>query len=186
MNFFGDDRGAELRELFFESAAELLQAMNEGGLELEERPGDPETIRKVRRAVHTLKGDSASCGLPRAERARAFARRRDDAGNFRVQRSALPEVVLTAADTFDEMLAAYRGEHAVAGWQRASRTNRARAAEARRGEINGRPEITARRGVCLDRIRAVLVSEAMKRGESIFFVAAHVAPDVPCPLPQCN
>ena len=62
MNFFGDDRGAELRELFFESAAELLQAMNEGGLELEERPGDPETIRKVRRAVHTLKGDSASCG----------------------------------------------------------------------------------------------------------------------------
>jgi chemotaxis protein histidine kinase CheA len=60
---FDDERGVELREIFFESAAELLQAMNEGGLELEERPGDTETIRKVRRAVHTLKGDSASCGL---------------------------------------------------------------------------------------------------------------------------
>ena len=57
-----DDRNNELRALFFESAAELLQALNEAGLELEARPSDEAVIRSVRRIVHTLKGDSAACG----------------------------------------------------------------------------------------------------------------------------
>src|SRR6202011_3854799 len=57
-----EDRSAELRTLFFESANELLQSLNEAGLELEVRPADEEVIRRVRRAVHTLKGDSAACG----------------------------------------------------------------------------------------------------------------------------
>ena len=35
MSFLPDDRGTELRTLFFESAAELLQSLNEAGLELE-------------------------------------------------------------------------------------------------------------------------------------------------------
>ena len=38
MSFFSEERAAELRELFFESAQELLQALNEQGLELEKRP----------------------------------------------------------------------------------------------------------------------------------------------------
>ena len=58
-----EDRGAELRALFFESAYELLQALNEGGLQLETRPGDEEVLRSVRRVIHTLKGDSAACGF---------------------------------------------------------------------------------------------------------------------------
>jgi len=58
-----EDRGGELRALFFESANELLQSLNEAGLELESRPADEEVIRRVRRAVHTLKGDSAACGF---------------------------------------------------------------------------------------------------------------------------
>ena len=58
-----EDRSAELRTLFFESAYELLQALNEGGLQLEMRPGDEEVLRSVRRVVHTLKGDSAACGF---------------------------------------------------------------------------------------------------------------------------
>src|SRR6202023_3660264 len=57
-----EDRSGELRALFFESAGELLQSLNEAGLELEARPADEEVIRRVRRAVHTLKGDSAACG----------------------------------------------------------------------------------------------------------------------------
>ena len=57
-----DDRSGELRALFFESANELLQSLNDAGLELEARPTDDEVIRRVRRAVHTLKGDSAACG----------------------------------------------------------------------------------------------------------------------------
>src|SRR5258705_2384130 len=58
-----EDRGGELRALFFESANELLQSLNEAGLELESRPADEEVIRRVRRAVHTLKGDSVACGF---------------------------------------------------------------------------------------------------------------------------
>src|SRR6202167_6864734 len=58
-----DERGAELRELFFETSLELLQALNEEALKLEKKPGDEEIVRGIRRTVHTLKGDSAACGL---------------------------------------------------------------------------------------------------------------------------
>jgi chemotaxis protein histidine kinase CheA len=58
-----DERGAELRELFFETSQELLQALNEETLKLEKNPGDEEIVRAIRRTVHTLKGDSAACGL---------------------------------------------------------------------------------------------------------------------------
>jgi chemotaxis protein histidine kinase CheA len=62
VNFFSDERAAEMRELFFESAAELLQLLNDEGLRLEKNPLDKQVLREVRRAVHTLKGDSAACG----------------------------------------------------------------------------------------------------------------------------
>ena len=62
MSFFSEGKGSELKDLFFESAGELLQTLNEEGLELEKHAGDPEVVRSVRRTVHTLKGDSAACG----------------------------------------------------------------------------------------------------------------------------
>ena len=109
MNFFSDDHAAELRELFFESATELLQTLNEEGLELEKRPEDEEVLRQVRRTVHTLKGDSAACGYTElSELAHALedVLRPDIAA---VSKTALAEVVLIAADTFSSMLSAYRG-----------------------------------------------------------------------------
>jgi two-component system, chemotaxis family, sensor kinase CheA len=108
VNFSSDDRSSELRELFFESAAELLQAMNESGLALEERPNDKESLRRVRRAVHTLKGDSAACGF--RELSELAHELEDVLTPELAQENAgmIPEVVLTAADTFHEMLAAYR------------------------------------------------------------------------------
>ena len=108
MTFFPDERAAELRDLFFESAAEILQAMNEAGLALEERPGDKESLRSVRRAVHTLKGDSAACGF------RELSELAHDLEDVLTPELAqqhaglIPDVVLAAADTFHEMLAAYR------------------------------------------------------------------------------
>ena len=45
MSFLPEDRGAELRNLFFESAAELLQVINDTGMQLEKRPADEELIR---------------------------------------------------------------------------------------------------------------------------------------------
>ena len=34
MSFFSDERASELRELFFESATELLQALNDDGISI--------------------------------------------------------------------------------------------------------------------------------------------------------
>src|SRR5260370_12371468 len=109
MSFFSEERASELRDLFFESAAELLQNLNEEGLELEKRPQDEETIRQVRRTVHTLKGDSAACGYQElselAHQLEDVLGREMAAGS----NGALAEVVLIAADTFRSMLSAYRG-----------------------------------------------------------------------------
>ena len=58
-----DERGAELRDLFYETSQELLQALNEQALKLEKKLGDEEIVCVIRRMVHTLKGDSAVCGL---------------------------------------------------------------------------------------------------------------------------
>ena len=108
MNFFPEERSAELRELFFESAQELLQQLNEAGLELEADAGDPEVIRRVRRVVHTLKGDSAACGYQELS---ALAHEMENALAPQAARDAqsfLVEVIFTAADTFQAMLSAYR------------------------------------------------------------------------------
>ena len=108
MTFFPDERASELRDLFFESAQEILQAMNEAGLALEARPGDQESIRRVRRAVHTLKGDSAACGYRGLSE---LAHELEDVLTPELAKGnagLIAEVVLTAADTFHEMLAAYR------------------------------------------------------------------------------
>jgi two-component system chemotaxis sensor kinase CheA len=62
VSFFSEERANELRAIFFESAQELLQALNEEGLRLEKAPADADIVRDIRRTVHTLKGDSAACG----------------------------------------------------------------------------------------------------------------------------
>jgi len=103
-----DERGAELRELFFETSQELLQALNEESLKLEKNPGDEEIVRSIRRTVHTLKGDSAACGLRElSELAHLF----EDALTLEsaAAHGALAEISFSAADVFAEMLAAYHG-----------------------------------------------------------------------------
>jgi two-component system, chemotaxis family, sensor kinase CheA len=103
-----DERGAELRELFFETSQELLQALNEESLKLEKNPGDEEIVRSIRRTVHTLKGDSAACGLRElSELAHQF----EDALSLEsaAAHGALAEISFAAADVFAEMLAAYHG-----------------------------------------------------------------------------
>ncbi len=108
MSFFSEDRVSELKDLFFESAAELLQALNEQGLELERRPTDAEVVRSVRRTVHTLKGDSAACGYTALS---DLAHELEDALTPELAKARgkrVAEVVLGAADVFQDMLRAYR------------------------------------------------------------------------------
>jgi two-component system, chemotaxis family, sensor kinase CheA len=102
-----DERGLELRELFFETSQELLQALNEAALKLEKKPGDEEIVRAIRRTVHTLKGDSAACGLRElSELAHQF----EDALSLEgaATQTAVAEIAFAAADVFTEMIAGYR------------------------------------------------------------------------------
>lgn len=104
-----DERGAELRELFYETSQELLQALNEEALKLEKKPGDDEIVRVIRRTVHTLKGDSAACGLRElSELAHQF----EDALSLEgaAAQVAVAEIAFTAADVFAEMIVAYRSD----------------------------------------------------------------------------
>jgi len=109
VSFFSEDKASELKEIFFESAQELLQTLNEEALALEKSPGDTETVRSVRRTVHTLKGDSAACGYRELSE---LAHELEDVLTPELAQSAqnkrIPEVVLAAADTFQSLLAAYR------------------------------------------------------------------------------
>jgi two-component system chemotaxis sensor kinase CheA len=104
---FSDERGAEMRELFFETAQELLQSLNEDALKLERNPTDAELVRSIRRIVHTLKGDAAACGFRELSNA---AHELEDALALESASShgSLAEVAFAAADTFGAMLAAYR------------------------------------------------------------------------------
>src|SRR5208283_3863468 len=103
-----DERSLELRELFFETSQELLQALNDEALKLEKQPGDEEIVRSIRRTVHTLKGDAAACGLRElSELAHQF----EDALSLEnaAAQAAVSEIAFAAADVFVEMIAAYRG-----------------------------------------------------------------------------
>jgi two-component system chemotaxis sensor kinase CheA len=102
-----DDRMTELRQLFFESAGELVQKLNDEAMQLEKSPGDAETARSLRRTVHTLKGDSAACGFRElSELSHEF----EDVltlGNTAAA-ALVPEIALRAADVFAALLEAYR------------------------------------------------------------------------------
>jgi two-component system chemotaxis sensor kinase CheA len=106
-HFSSDDRAAELKQLFFETASELLQSLNEETLKLEKQPGDLEIVRTIRRIVHTLKGDSAAVGYRElSELAHEF----EDALALETGSviAALAEIAFAAADTFGAMLSSYR------------------------------------------------------------------------------
>jgi two-component system chemotaxis sensor kinase CheA len=110
LSFFPEERSNELRELFFETASELLQTLNDEGLQLEQHPGDAEVVRSVRRTVHTLKGDAAACGLGELS---TLAHDLEDVLTVEVAATSgtkLAEIVLNAADLFAAMLVAYRSE----------------------------------------------------------------------------
>jgi two-component system chemotaxis sensor kinase CheA len=107
MTQFSDERGAEMRELFFETAQELLQSLNDEALKLEKHPADGELVRSIRRIVHTLKGDAAACGFRELSNA---AHTLEDAlaPESAASHAGLVEVAFCAADTFAAMLSAYR------------------------------------------------------------------------------
>lgn len=112
MSFFSEEQAAELRELFFESSQEILQELNDAGLLLEQYPADSSALARVRRAMHTLKGDSAACGFQELSE---LAHELEDllTPELVAERGAvIAEIVLSSADSFHAMLGSYRGNMA--------------------------------------------------------------------------
>jgi two-component system, chemotaxis family, sensor kinase CheA len=174
VTFSPDDRASELRDLFFESAEEILQAMNDAGLALEERPSDKESLRSVRRAVHTLKGDSAACGYRELSE---LAHELEDVLTpdlVKEHAGLIAEVVLTAADTFRDMLAAYRSNlQPPDGGALREYVQRLlhKPATARRDKSLEEAEAT----FSWTEYERLLIAESFRRGEAVYQVAMHLA-----------
>jgi two-component system, chemotaxis family, sensor kinase CheA len=174
VTFSPDDRASELRDLFFESAEEILQAMNDAGLALEERPSDKESLRSVRRAVHTLKGDSAACGYRELSE---LAHELEDVLTpdlVKEHAGLIAEVVLTAADTFRDMLAAYRSnlqppdggalrEYVQRLLHKPAMARREKPVEETAATFNW------------TEYERLLIAESFRRGEPVYQVAMHLA-----------
>ncbi len=176
MNYLPEDRAAELRAFFFESAGEILQSLNEAGLELEARPADEEVLRRVRRAVHTLKGDSAACGFTIIS---AFAHEIEDVLTPEVAQSKgvhLAEVVLAAADAFDALLISC---------QKGTEPPKLDHIRAMARELVDAPAgaVDATTGSTLPakfewtEYEQLMIAEAVHRGELVYNVALRIDPD---------
>lgn len=100
---------ASLRSTFFTQASELLEALNEGLLRLETTTDQAEELKAIQRAVHTLKGDSASFGM---DRVATLAHRMEDLlGLIREDQiapdPATVDLLLEATDTLGTLVNAY-------------------------------------------------------------------------------
>jgi len=171
-----DDRSGELRALFFESAGELLQSLNEAGLELEARPADDEVIRRVRRAVHTLKGDSAACGYYELSE---LAHELEDVLSPQLGQargSKLAEAVLEAADCFSAMLAAYQRNIDPPPADALRTLIRALLAAPAGVPVSGTPKKVAAQFAWTEYER-MMISEAIHRGEVVYNLALRIDPN---------
>lgn len=177
MSFPSDERSSELRDLFFESAEEILQNMNEAGLALEANPRSEKSLRAVRRAVHTLKGDSAACGFRELS---DLAHELEDVLTPELAKqnpASIAEVVLAAADTFHEMLAALRNnlQPPAGGALRQhiqrllNRTEPAQPAPA--------PNTPAKAKFAWTEYERLMIAEAFRCGEGVYNVAVHLEQD---------
>ena len=173
MSIFSDDRSSELRDLFFESASELLQALNEDGLKLEKHPKDAEILRQVRRTVHTLKGDSAACGFGELS---SLAHELEDALTAEVAKKRgkrVAEVVLQAADAFGQLLTAYRKHQPAPATEAVHQSIR---------EMVGKGAAAAAKPAAAQPLgqfrwteyEQLLIDDAVRRGLKVIFVAIAV------------
>jgi two-component system chemotaxis sensor kinase CheA len=178
VSFPSDEQASELRDLFFESAQEILQGMNEAGLALEGRPGDVEQLRHVRRAVHTLKGDSAACGY--RELSELAHDLEDVLTPELAQQNAglIAEVILTAADTFHEMLAAYRNNlQPPAGGALHEHIRRL----LNKPAAQAQEEAPAETKFEWSEYERLMIVEALRRGENVYNISLQLDPEALLP-----
>ncbi len=182
MSQFPDERAAELKELFFETAQELLQSLNEETLKLEKQPGDLEPVRTIRRIVHTLKGDSAAVGYHElSELAHEF----EDALALETATApaALAEVAFAAADTFGAMLTSYREGAKLASAEPVRKMIRkmARDPKTRKPRSPKAPTATAPEIVWTE-YEKLATQDALKQGKPVYHVVAQIDPNCAMPI----
>jgi two-component system chemotaxis sensor kinase CheA len=174
LSYSPEDRGTELRALFFESANELLQSLNESGLELEARPADEDVIRSVRRVVHTLKGDSAACGFTKLSE---LAHELEDIlvpQMGKMQGAKFAEVVLVAADSFEAMLSAYQRDVEPPNVDALrAMIQQLRDAPVSSAAVTGSVTVVPARSEWSE-YEQLMISEAIHRGETVFNVALRI------------
>ncbi|HKM45955.1 MAG TPA: chemotaxis protein CheA [Terriglobales bacterium] len=171
----------ELRQLFFESAGELVQKLNDEAMQLEKSPGDLETARSLRRTVHTLKGDAAACGFRElSELSHEF----EDVltvGN-KAAAASVPEIALRAADVFAALLEAYRKGTKLPSIQ-ALRTDIARLAHpAPAGTVKPRKRKAAAKPSRWSEYEQLAVARAIAEGKHVHHVVVQIDPQCAMPI----
>lgn len=177
-----DERGAELRDLFYETSQELLQALNDEALKLEKRPADEEIVRSIRRTVHTLKGDSAACGLRElSELAHQF----EDALSIEgaVAHTAVAEIAFAAADLFAEMIAAYRRGHKLPSTKKLSkRIEELTSAPAAKKSRKKKTALIAKPAADWTEYEKMAMLQAQAGGQDVLHVAVKIDPHCAMPI----
>jgi two-component system, chemotaxis family, sensor kinase CheA len=181
MTEFSDERGAELRELFFETSQELLQALNDEALKLEKSPNDAETVRSIRRIVHTLKGDAAACGFRElSELAHEF----EDALAVETTASltSLAEVSFTAADIFSDMLAGHRRNAKLPSTDALRKAIR-ELADAPQGKKSRKKKSAGPGAVAVwTEYEKLAIQDATAQGQRVFHITAQIDPLCAMPI----
>jgi two-component system, chemotaxis family, sensor kinase CheA len=174
VSYFSDDRMAELREVFFESAQELLQSLNDQALALEKNPQEAELLRDIRRTVHTLKGDSAAVGFSAMSELAHELEDALDPEHCQDGGAGVADVALAAADEFHAMLQAYRGNM------------KPPSPDALRRQISNlvhHPEARSQRSVLpkfsWSEVEQVAIIDAAKSGKAVFDIGISIDPKCP-------
>ena len=182
MSELSDDRGAELRELFFETSQELLQSLNDEALKLEKQPGDGEIVRCIRRIVHTLKGDAAASGFRELS---DLAHRLEDALALESAgaHSSLPEIVFSAADVFTAMVASYRQQTKLPATAALKKLVRelARDPQTRKARSPKSPPPVSE-PIAWTEYEKLAMQGAADQGQSVYHIRVQIDPDCAMPI----
>jgi two-component system chemotaxis sensor kinase CheA len=177
---------SELRQLFFDTAAELVQKLNDEAMQLEKTPGDAETARSLRRTVHTLKGDAAACGFRElSELAHEF----EDVLTLENPAAAasVPAIALRAADVFAALLESYQRGKKLPGIQ-SLRADIARlahpvAAEASgKGKGKGKKKKVAAKVNRWSEYEQMAIARATSEGKRVHHVVVQIHPQCAMPI----
>ncbi len=182
-----DDRMTELRQLFFESAGELVQKLNDEAMQLEKSPGDAETARSLRRIVHTLKGDAAACGFRElSELSHEFE---DVLALGNAAAASVPEIALRAADVFAALLEAYRKGTKLPGIQalRADIARLAHSEQAAAGNDKGKGKAKAKNSAAAKKspwseYEQLAITRALAESKRVHHVVVDIDPQCGMPI----